>query len=432
MAITTDLIIIGSGPGGYRAADYAAKKGLQVIVVEAAHAGGTCLNCGCIPTKSLCHDAELADLGLPVDFAAIMQRKQQVVEQLRSGVETLLSQPHVTLVRGKAAFRNANTIVVNEEEYQAKDIIIATGSHAIMPSSIEGIHQAHVMTSTELLDIDHVPQILCIVGAGVIGMEFASVFNSFGSEVVVIEFMKECLPNMDGDIAKRLRKCLEKRGIKFYLQSGVKKIDEKQVVFECKGKENSIEADMVLIATGRGANTEGLNLDAVGINYSRKGIEVDDNMQTNIPHVYAIGDVNGRQMLAHAATFQGFRAINHILGKTDAIRFDIMPAAVFTTPEAACVGVTESYCKENGIAYTCHKGYYRANGKALAINATEGMVKLFTDENNVIMGCHIYGAHASDLTQEIAALMNHGTTLDRLHDIIHAHPTLEEILQELN
>lgn len=432
MAITTDLIIIGSGPGGYRAADYAAKKGLQVIVVEAAHAGGTCLNCGCIPTKSLCHDAELADLGLPVDFAAIMQRKQQVVEQLRSGVETLLSQPHVTLVRGKAAFKNANTIVVNEEEYQAKDIIVATGSHAIMPSSIEGIHQAHVMTSTELLDIDHVPQRLCIVGAGVIGMEFASVFNSFGSEVVVIEFMKECLPNMDGDIAKRLRKCLEKRGIKFYLQSGVKKIDEKQVVFECKGKENSIEADTVLIATGRGANTEGLNLDAVGINYSRKGIEVDDNMQTNIPHVYAIGDVNGRQMLAHAATFQGFRAINHILGKTDAIRFDIMPAAVFTTPEAACVGVTEGYCKENGIAYTCHKGYYRANGKALAINATEGMVKLLTDENNVIMGCHIYGAHAADLTQEIAALMNHGTTLDRLHDIIHAHPTLEEILQELN
>ena len=270
MAITTDLIIIGSGPGGYRAADYAAKKGLQVIVVEAAHGGGTCLNCGCIPTKSLCHDAELADLGLPVDFAAIMQRKQQVVEQLRSGVETLLSQPHVTLVRGKAAFKNANTIVVNEEEYQAKDIIIATGSHAIMPSSIEGLHQAHVMTSTELLDIDHVPQRLCIVGAGVIGMEFASVFNSFGSEVVVIEFMKECLPNMDGDIAKRLRKCLEKRGIKFYLQSGVKKIDEKQVVFECKGKENSIEADTVLIATGRGANTEGQNLDAVGINYSRK------------------------------------------------------------------------------------------------------------------------------------------------------------------
>lgn len=432
MAITTDLIIIGSGPGGYRAADYAAKKGLQVIVVEAAHAGGTCLNCGCIPTKSLCHDAELADLGLPVDFAAIMQRKQQVVEQLRSGVETLLSQPHVTLVRGKAAFKNANTIVVNEEEYQAKDIIIATGSHAIMPPSIEGIHQAHVMTSTEMLDIDHVPQRLCIVGAGVIGMEFASVFNSFGSEVVVIEFMKECLPNMDGDIAKRLRKCLEKRGIKFYLQSGVKKVDEKQVMFECKGKENSIEADTVLIATGRGANTKGLNLDAVGINYSRKGIEVDDNMQTNIPHVYAIGDVNGRQMLAHAATFQGFRAINHILGKTDAIRFDIMPAAVFTTPEAACVGVTEGYCKENGIAYTCHKGYYRANGKALAINATEGMVKLLTDENNVIMGCHIYGAHAADLTQEIAALMNHGTTLDRLHDIIHAHPTLEEILQELN
>ena len=432
MSLKTDLIIIGSGPGGYRAADYAAKNGLQVIVIEESHAGGTCLNCGCIPTKALCHEAELTGYGLPVDFEKIMTRKQQVVEQLRSGVETLLSQPNITLVRGKASFKDAQTIEVNGEDYQAKNIIIATGSHAIMPASIEGIHLPHVFSSTELLDIDHIPQKLCIIGAGVIGMEFASVFNSFGSEVVVVEFMKECLPNMDGDIAKRLRKCLEKRGIKFYLQSGVKKIDDKQVVFDCKGKENFVEADTVLVATGRGANVDGLNLDAVGITYNRKGIEVDENMQTNVPNIYAIGDVNGKQMLAHAATFQGFRAINHIIGKTDSIRFDIMPAAVFTSPEAACVGVTENFCKENAITYTCHKGYYRANGKALAIDASEGMVKLLTNENDIIIGCHIYGAHASDLMQEITALMNTNTTLSQLHDIIHAHPTLEEILQELN
>ena len=432
MLKTSDLIIIGSGPGGYRAADYAAKNGLQVIVIEESHAGGTCLNCGCIPTKSLCHDAELAGYGLPVDFPRIMQRKQQVIEQLRQGVETLLSQPNITLVRGKASFKDSKTIVVNQDEYQAKHIIIATGSHAVMPASIEGIQQPNVLSSTELLDIDHIPQRLCIIGAGVVGMEFASIFNSFGSEVVVVEFMKECLPNMDADIAKRLRKCLEKRGIKFYLQSGVKKIDGKQVVFDCKGKENTIEADTILVATGRGANVDGLCLDAIGMEYSRKGIMVDDNMLTNIPNIYAIGDVNGRQMLAHAATFQGFRAVNHILGKADNIRFDIMPAAVFTSPEAACVGLTESYCKENGVPFTCHKGYYRANGKALAMEAVEGMVKLLTNEDGVIIGCHIYGAHASDLVQEIAALMNHDTTLERLHDIIHAHPTLEEILQEIN
>ncbi|MBQ1645268.1 MAG: dihydrolipoyl dehydrogenase [Prevotella sp.] len=432
MTTTTDLIIIGSGPGGYRAADYAAKNGLKVIVIEESHAGGTCLNCGCIPTKILCHEAELAGYGLPVDLSKVMQRKQEVIEQLRNGVETLLSQPNISLVRGKASFKDANTVVVNQEEYQAKNIIIATGSHAIMPPSIEGIHQPHVLTSTELLDIDHIPQKLCIIGAGVIGMEFASVFNSFGTEVVVVEFMKECLPNMDSDIAKRLRKCLEKRGIKFYLQSGVKKIDEKQVIFDCKGKETFVEADTVLVATGRGANVDGLNLDAIGIEYNRKGISVDENMRTNVPNIYAIGDVNGRQMLAHAATFQGFRAINHIIGKADFIRFDIMPAAVFTSPEAACVGLTESYCKENSIPYTCHKGYYRANGKALAINSPEGMVKLLTNENDVIIGCHIYGAHAADLIQEISALMNLDTTLNRLHDMIHAHPTLEEILQEIN
>ena len=432
MTTTTDLIIIGSGPGGYRAADYAAKNGLKVIVIEESHAGGTCLNCGCIPTKILCHEAELAGYGLPIDLSKVMQRKQEVIEQLRNGVETLLSQPNISLVRGKASFKDANTVVVNQEEYQAKNIIIATGSHAIMPPSIEGINQPHVLTSTELLDIDHIPQKLCIIGAGVIGMEFASVFNSFGSEVVVVEFMKECLPNMDSDIAKRLRKCLEKRGIKFYLQSGVKKIDDKQVIFDCKGKETSVEADNVLVATGRGANVDGLNLDAIGIEYNRKGISVDENMRTNVPNIYAIGDVNGRQMLAHAATFQGFRAINHIIGKADFIRFDIMPAAVFTSPEAACVGLTESYCKENSIPYTCHKGYYRANGKALAINSPEGMVKLLTNENDVIIGCHIYGAHAADLIQEISALMNLDTTLNRLHDMIHAHPTLEEILQEIN
>ena len=291
--------------------------------------------------------------------------------------------------------------------------------------------ESNVVTSTELLNIDHVPEKLCIVGAGVIGMEFASAFASFGSKVTVVEFMKECLPTLDSDIAKRLRKCMEKKGIEFYLQAGVKCIHQGKVTFERKGKEQTVEADTILIATGRAANMDSLNLDAMGIAYDKKGILVDDNMETSINGIYAIGDTNARQMLAHAATFQGFRAVNHILGKSDNIRFDIMPAAVFTHPEAASVGKTEDACKAEELNYTVRKGYYRANGRALSMEEPEGMAKLIVDEQNKIIGCHIYGAHAAELVQEISALMNMDITVDRLKDIIHTHPTLGEILQDM-
>ena len=429
---TTDLIIIGSGPGGYRAADYAAKNGLQVLVFEEQEVGGTCLNSGCIPTKCLAHDASKETTPA---FELVMERKQQTIQQLREGVQTLLSQPNITLVRGKAVFKDSHTVVANGEEYQAKHIIIATGSHAKM-LPIEGlVYQQggvpNVVTSTELLNIDHVPEKLCIVGAGVIGMEFASAFASFGSKVTVVEFMKECLPTLDSDIAKRLRKCMEKKGIEFYLQAGVKCIHQGKVTFERKGKELTVEADTILIATGRAANMDSLNLDATGISYDKKGILVDDNMETSINGIYAIGDTNGRQMLAHAATFQGFRAVNHILGKSDNIRFDIMPAAVFTHPEAASVGKTEDACKAEELNYTVRKGYYRANGRALSMEEPEGMAKLIVDEQNKIIGCHIYGAHAAELVQEISALMNMDITIDRLKDIIHTHPTLGEILQDM-
>ena len=241
------------------------------------------------------------------------------------------------------------------------------------------------MTSTELLNIESIPKRLCIVGAGVIGMEFASIFTALGSEVTVVEFLKECLPAIDSDIAKRLRKSMEKQGVTFYMQSAVKCINDGQVVFDRKGKETSVEADVILMATGRKPNTEGLNLEGVGINVDRGAIVVDDNMETSLPGVYAIGDVNGRQMLAHAATFQGFRAVNHILGCKDDIRLDIMPAAVFTTPQVASVGITEDECESKGIEYNLHRAYYRANGKALAINATEGLVKIITDNTDHII-----------------------------------------------
>ena len=354
----TDLLIIGAGPGGYRAAEYAAKQGLQVVIIEQDEVGGTCLNRGCIPTKTFVHSAS---------FAEAVERQQQVVSQLRSGVEGILSAPGITLVRGHAAFADARSVSVGDDIISARHIIIATGSSAKMPP-IEGLNDPRVMTSTGLLQLRELPKRLCIIGAGVIGMEFASVFQRFGTEVTVIEFLKECLPMLDSDVAKRLRKLMEKAGIVFKMKTAVHSVAD-------------IDADAILIATGRKANTEGLNLAAAGITLAPNGtIPVDDNFMINaLPSVYAIGDVNGRQMLAHAAEMQAMRVVNHIVGKSDGIRFDVMPAAIFTKPEAACVGVSEDQLKEQGVDYKCHKSFWRANGKALAMNESEGLLKLLAD-----------------------------------------------------
>ena len=406
----TDLMIIGAGPGGYRAAEYAAKQGLQVTIVEQQEVGGTCLNRGCIPTKTYVHSAT---------FAEAVERQQQVVAQLRSGVEGILSAPGITLLWGHASFLDAHTVVVGDDTVTAKNIIIATGSTAKLPP-IADIDDPRVVTSTELLQMTERPNRLCIIGAGVIGMEFASVFNRFGSEVTVIEFMKECLPMVDSDIAKRLRKLMEKRGIAFRMKTAVQQLAD-------------IDADTILIATGRQANTEGLNLQAVGITPDARGfIPVDDNMQvTLLPSlpIYAIGDVNGRQLLAHAAEMQAVRAVNHILGRQDGIRFDIMPAAIFTDPEAACVGPSEDELKANGVDFHSRKAFWRANGKAMAMNQTEGMLKLFSDAEDRIIGCHAYGVHAADIIQEVSVLMCRDTTITQLRDMVHIHPTLGEILK---
>lgn len=434
----TDIIIIGSGPGGYHTAGYAAKNGLSVTIIEEAHAGGTCLNCGCIPTKTFCHEADCVETVAEftgerpaVDFQRVVERKQAVVAQLRAAVEGLMAAPGINFVRGRARLKDAKTVVVDGEEYSAENILIATGSHAKLPP-VEGMTLPGVLTSTELLDIDHVPQRLCIIGAGVVGMEFASAFRSFGSEVTVVEFMKECLPVLDGDIAKRLRKAIEKRGVEFYMQSGVKRIERSgsalAVTFERKGKEQTVVADTVLVATGRAANTADLGLEAAGVEFDRVGIHVNDQMQTNVPGIYAIGDVNGRIMLAHAAYAQGVRAVNTILGKDDEICFNIMPSAVFTNPEAASVGLSEDYCKANGIEAVVRKSMYRSNGKALASNAAEGMVKLLADPCGRIIGCHAYGSHAADIIQEVTAVMNYRGSVSDLQNIIHTHPTLSEVL----
>ena len=345
----TDIIIIGSGPGGYRTASYALQQGKQVVIIEKAEAGGTCLNSGCIPTKCLAHDAEAN----ASDFPAAAERKRNVMDQLRQGIEQLLSAPGITLVRGEATFKDARTVTVDGIDYEADDIIIATGSSSKMPP-VEGIDNPRVITSTEALNFQTLPAEIVIIGAGVIGMEFASILSRFGAKVSVIEYLKECLPVIDKDIAKRVRKQIEKlQGVTFYMDSAVKAINDNEVVFVSNknGKETRLECPgcPVLIATGRKPNIEGLNLEAAGVEYSPKGITVNDNMLTSVPHIYAIGDVTGRQMLAHAATFMGFRAVNAIVGKADRIRFDIMPSAIFTYPEAAAVGLTEDQCKQQGI-----------------------------------------------------------------------------------
>lgn len=436
-----DIIIIGGGPGGYKTATYAASKGLTVLVVEMAELGGTCLNCGCIPTKTYARNAEiiqtlkeadvygLDELSFSFNFKTAYERKNNVIDALRNGISTLLSAPGITVVKGEAVLKSASSVSVNGEEYSAKNIIIATGSESkTLP--IADLDADMICDSTWLLSTDTLPKRICIVGAGVIGMEFASILNSFGCEVSVVEFLKECLPALDGDIAKRLRKCLEKRGVAFYMQSGLKSAAKGKVVFEKKGKETELETEKVLLAVGRKPNVEGLGLDEVGIAYDKKGITVTDMMQTSVPGVYAIGDVNGRQMLAHAAEMQGKRAVNSILGLQDDIRFEIMPAAIFTNPEAACVGKTEELLKAEGVEYICQKHYYRANGKALAMNETEGMLKLLAGKNGLIIGCHVYGAHAADLVQEVSVLMCRNTTLQQLHDMTHIHPTLSEIIVE--
>ena len=424
--VNADLIIIGAGPGGYRAAEYAAKQGLKVVIFEGDNVGGTCLNVGCIPTKTYVHSSS---------FVEARERMNAVVPQLRSGVEAILSHPNITLVRENASFVDNHTVSAGSDSFTAPHIIIATGSETKwLP--IAGSDDPRVVDSTGLLNLETLPKRLTIIGAGVIGMEFANVFHRFGSEVTVIEYLKECLPALDSDIAKRLRKYMEKQGITFKMKTAVENVAD-------------LDADVILMATGRKPRTEGLNLEAAGITLAPNGaIPVDDNFLalsswplalgenansqqlTSNSHIYAIGDVNGKQMLAHAAEMQAMRAVNHILGRPDSIRLDIMPAAIFTSPEAACVGPTEDQLKEQGIAYECRKSFWRANGKALAMGLTEGMLKLFSEPNaGRILGCHAYGAHAADMLQEVSALMCRDTTVAQLRDMVHIHPTLNEIVR---
>lgn len=437
MSRHSDILIIGAGPGGYETAADAARRGLKVTLIEKDKLGGTCLNRGCIPTKCLCRSAEVADLlseaavfGVKaevsaVDYPAAVSRMRGVVENLREGVSSVLR--GVDVVAGEARFISPKEVEAAGEVFTADKIIIATGSvPAALP--IEGAELA--MSSDDLLAADTLPESLVIVGGGVIGMEFACVMNSFGVKVTVIEYCKEILPPFDRDIAKRLHSQLSRKGINIITGASVKSLHRcddgaVETVYEGKKGEERLRSSAVLMAVGRRpALPEGL--DKAGVEYNdRKGITVDDSMLTTAEGIYAIGDVNGRCMLAHAASAQG----RVVLGEE--VNMSVIPSAVFTVPEVAMTGLTEEQCKADGLDYKVAKAMFGANGKALALGEASGLVKLiYSPLTGEIFGCHILGPHASDLIQEPATVMSTGMGVKTIAGAIHAHPTLGEVVAQ--
>ena len=447
------LIVIGAGPGGYETAVEARRRGFDVILVTSGKLGGTCLNQGCIPTKCFCHDARTG-----ASLSEMVARKRLVVEKLGSGVEQMLK--GVEIIRGIARVADERTVLVwpTEEEsiqnqtsaenepalsLRADKIIIATGSHTAWLRIPGADTVAGVLSSTDILNLEEQPQRLTVIGGGVIGLEFASIFNSLGSEVTVIEYCRNILPNLDSDIAKRLRQILSKRGVRFILGAAVTSIqasgEGQQVNYLAGDETGSIESDKVLMACGRVPDVRAA-YGCKGLEFNRKGIVVDENMQTSLKGVYAVGDVNGKMMLAHAAVFQGKVALNHIcesegLPVHSRIRQDIMPSAVFTSPPLSSVGLSEEACKERGIEYKVFKSLYGASGMALASDCGEGICKVLAAKPGQegfrdwqILGCHIVGENAPDLISEVSVLMNYDATVDELSDIIHPHPSFSELI----
>ena len=430
----SDLIVIGAGPGGYELAAKASDRGLAVTLIERDMLGGTCLNRGCIPTKALCRSAEILSAvrhcdefgitvdGVTADYAKAVERKDSVVEQLRDGVRSLLSK--VNLVSGTARFADASTVMVGDEAYTADTIVVATGSAPAL-LQVDGVERA--LTSDDILSMDHLPDSIVIVGGGVIGLEFASILNTYGVAVTVLEYCKEILPGFDTEVAKRLRQLLSRRGIKFVTGAEVTSLADGCVTYIAKGKETVLPAGTVLMAVGRRpVIPEGL--DQI-VEIGRRGIVTDQDYRSSEPGIFAIGDVNGRCMLAHAATAQGEHVLDVITGHSGRQVGVLIPAAVFTDPEVASVGATEEALVADGIGYAVAKSMYRSNGKAMAMGCTDGFVKLLYDPCTYqIYGCHIIGAHASDLIHEMAVAMNAGAIVTTLKRTVHAHPTLSEIL----
>jgi dihydrolipoamide dehydrogenase len=451
--LTKRIAIIGAGPGGYVAAIRAAQLEAQVYLIENREIGGTCLNRGCIPTKTYFRNAQiLSDLrnshefgikveGFSLDGKALLERKNKVVNDLVSGIERLIgSYQNIELIQGKASFKDKNTLNVQlngggSREVEADNIIIATGSFPQMTET-KGIDLPGVITSDDLLELDHVPETLIVVGGGVIGLEFASIYKELGSHVILLA--SRILKDGDKEIAKRLTPMLKKQGIETYVDIRAKEItkdgERLKVVARYKEKDEEIEVigDYVLIASGRAPLVEGLNLEGIGVEFSGRGIKVNDSYETTVPGIYAIGDVNSKGIqLAHVASSQGEYVVETIMGHKPDLNHEHWPACVFTMTEVAQVGFTEEQLKEKGIDYRSSKFMFSANGKALSLGETDGIVKILaSNEDNRILGVHIIGPHANDLIHEGALAISNNMDVSAIKRTIHAHPTLSEAFFE--
>ncbi|MDO8586553.1 MAG: dihydrolipoyl dehydrogenase [Armatimonadota bacterium] len=447
-----DILIIGAGPGGYVSAIRAAQLGAKTACVEKGALGGVCLNVGCIPTKTLISTAELVHnisrantfgikVGSPeIDVAKMMERKDKVVSQLTGGVATLFKNHNVEWVKGAAKLTDPHTVAVDLNEggsrtITARNIIVATGSvPALLPLPGFEIGEA-VWTSNEALDLKALPKSVLIVGGGAIGLEFGYTFVRLGSQVTIVELMSQIVPAADMQIAKEFEKCLKRAGIKIMTETGVTRAEDisggKRVFMSTPGGEQSIEVEKVLVAVGRRPVSEGIGLEQLGIKTERGRILVNERMQTNVPNVYAVGDVVGEPMLAHVAWTEGEVAVQHALGRDVRMSYRVFPACVYTVPELASVGMTEEQAREKHSEIRIGTFPFAANGKALGMGEREGFVKIIAEPKyGEILGVHILGPHATDLISEAVVAMQNEATVEEVIAAIHPHPTLSEPIQE--
>ncbi|MDB6039859.1 MAG: lpd3 [Verrucomicrobiales bacterium] len=445
-----DLVVIGAGPGGYVAAIRAAQLGLNVAVIEQESAlGGTCLRVGCIPSKALLESSELFTearqsfgrhgivlASVELDLKAMLRRKEQIVNGLTKGVESLFKKNKITRYLGHGKITSATSVTVESKEgaveLSAKNILIATGSK---PSSLPGIQmdRDRVVTSTEALSFPEVPKRLILIGAGYIGLELGSVWNRLGSKVVVLEYLNRILPGMDSEIAGDAQKVFEKQGLEFKLGKKVNaaRAEGNEAIVEVQGEE-PIRADKVLVAVGRVPNTDNLGLENAGIKLDQRGrIEVSKNFATSSSNVFAIGDVIQGPMLAHKAEEEGIACVEALITGCGHVNYDAIPGIVYTQPEIATVGKSEDQLKEQGIAYRKGIFPFRANGRAHALGHPDGKVKILADEKtDRVLGVHIIGPRAGDLIAEATAAMTFGASSEDIARTCHAHPTLSECLKE--
>lgn len=447
--MTKNIAVIGAGPGGYVAAIRGAQLGANVILIENREVGGTCLNRGCIPTKTYFRNAEImsdlrraSDFGIEVegfkmDGKALQKRKNEVVNSLVGGINQLIaSYENIEFLNGTATIEDKNTVSVElkdgtTKEVEVDNIIISTGSEPQMTET-KGVDLEGVITSDDLLEMEEIPETLIVVGGGVIGLEFASIYQELGSQVILLP--SRILKDIDREISRRLPMFFRNQGMEVYLDIRAKEIvkegDKLKVIAKYKTKDEEIEVvgDKVLIAAGRGPVIDGLNLDGIGVKYDYSGIEVDSEFETTTEGIYAIGDVNNLGIqLAHVASAQGVYVMEKLMGLDPDINLDVYPNCVFTLPEVAFVGKTEEELKESGIDYRTSKFLFAANGKALSMGDGDGFIKIFaSNEDNKVLGVTILGPHANDLIAEGALAIANGLDVDSITRTIHAHPTLSE------